>query len=61
MRSEAGFDARGGDEDDVLHQAQFFENPDEPSGGVGLCPVHAVTGGAGESVVVIVPALAHGK
>ena len=51
----------GGDEDDILHQAQFFKNPDEPSGGVRLRPVHAVTGGAGEGVVVIVPAFSHGQ
>ena len=61
LRSEAGFDARGGDEDDILHQAQFFKNPDEPSGGVRLRPVHAVTGGTGEGVVVIVPAFTHGQ
>ena len=26
-----------------------------------MCPVHAVAGGTGEGVVVVVPALAHGK
>ena len=54
-------DPIGGDQDDILHEAQLFKNPDEPSGGVGLGPVHAVTGGAGEGVVVIVPTFTHGK
>jgi len=50
-----------GDEYHLLDQTELFENPDEPSGGVGLGPVHAVTSGAGESVVVIVPTFTHRK
>ena len=48
-------------EDHVLGKTELFKNPDEPSGGVGLGPVHAVTGGAGEGVMVIVPTFTHGK
>ena len=54
-------DPIGGDQDDILYEAQFFKNPDQPGRGVRLRPVHAVTGGTGKGVVVIVPALAHGK
>ena len=54
-------DPIGGDQDDILHEAQFFKNPDQPSRGVRLRPVHAVTGGTGEGVVVIVPTFTHGK
>ena len=61
LGSEAGLDPAFGDEHHLLDQTELFENPDEPSGGVGLSPVHAVTGGAGESVVVIVPTFTHGK
>ena len=61
LGGQAGVDPIGGDQDDILHEAQFFKNPDQPSRGVRLRPVHAVTGGTGEGVVVIVPALAHGK
>ena len=61
LGSEAGLDPAFGDEHHLLDQTELFENPDEPSGGVGLSPVHAVTGGAGEGVVVIVPTFTHGK
>lgn len=61
LGSEAGLDPAFGNKDHILGKTELFENPDEPSGGVGLSPVHAVTGGAGKSVVVIVPTFAHGK
>ena len=48
-------------EDHVLGKTELFKNPDQPSRGVRLRPVHAVTGGTGEGVMVIVPALAHSK
>ena len=61
LGTEAGLDALAGDKNDVLNQAQLFHEPDGPGGGIGLFPAHPMAGRAGESVVVIVPAFAHGK
>ena len=61
LRTEACLDPLAGDKNNVLDQAHFFHEPDGPCGGVRLLPAHPVAGGAGEGVVVVVPAFAHGE
>ena len=61
LGGHAGFDPVGGDQDNILHEAEFFKNPDQPGRGIGLGPVHPVAGGAGKGVVIVVPAFAHGE
>ena len=57
----AGFNPLGGDENHIADEAEFFKEPNHPCGHIWLGPVHAVAGGAGKSVVVVVPTFPHGE
>ena len=61
LGGHAGFDPAFRNKYNILGKTELFKNPDQPSRGVRLRPVHAVTGGTGEGVVVIVPTFTHGK
>ena len=51
----------GRDADNIPDQAELLECANDVGGGIDLPPVHAVVGGAGEGVVVVVPTLSHGE
>ena len=61
LGGHAGLDPALRNKDHILGKTELFKNPDEPGGGVGLGPMHAVAGGTGEGVMVIVPTFTHGK
>src|SRR5690242_320880 len=49
------------DPDHLPGEVQLFQRPDEHGADVDLVPLHAVVGGPGEGVVVVVPRLAEGR